>query len=91
MEKPYRITTVEDFELFLGDLVPKLKAAAPAAWPVTKLGLDHIVELARIELALTLKRNPRTYYLIDAPDRVAWEEDGIFGNHRATSVQVPKV
>jgi hypothetical protein len=90
METPYRITPVEDFELFLGDLIPKLEAATPGAWPVTKLTLDYIVPLTRSELELTLRRKPRTYYLIDASDRVAWEEDGIFGNHRSISVQLPK-
>jgi hypothetical protein len=89
LETTYQITSLEDFEQFLADFVPVLMAAAPAAWPVTKIALDQIVQLTRAELSLTAKKRPKTIYMIDATDRVAWEEeDRMFG--RSVIVQVPK-
>jgi len=90
LETSYQITSVEDFDHFLADLIPALTAAAPAIWPMTKIALDKIVTDTRAELSLTLRKRSKTYYLIDATDRVAWEEeDRMFG--RALVGQVPKV
>ena len=87
METSYQIVSVDDFDRFLVDLTQALMTAAPRTWPVIKIELDKIVTDTRAELSLTLKKRPKTYYLIDASDRAAWEqEDRMFG--RAIVVQV---
>jgi hypothetical protein len=75
LKTTYQITSLEDFDRFLANLIPALMAANPAAWPVTKIALDKIVEDTRAELSLTLKRRGKTIHLIDGADRVAWEEE----------------
>jgi hypothetical protein len=90
LETNYQITTLEDVEQFLNDFIPVLKAADPAAWPATKKALDRLAEDTRTELSLTPRKRPKTIYMIDAADRVAWEEeDRMFP--RSSILKVPKV
>jgi len=85
--RTFAIRTEAEFDAFLEELIPLMIQVNPAAWPVTKIALDSIVRLQR--LTLSLAKRPSTMYIIDEPDRLAWEEDSdFFGN--CLIIQIPK-
>jgi hypothetical protein len=83
--KVYRIASVEDFEVFLADFM-KVVLQHPGA-RILKPQLDPMAGLTR--LTMSLGTGPKVVYLVEADDRIRWEETDEYG-HRSIAVQIPK-
>ena len=84
--KAFAVETEGDFEKFVAELTRSLEKANHAGWLAARATFQSPVRLTKT--ALPYKR-PRTFYVVESPHRVAWEE-----NHGALGIalifQIPK-
>jgi hypothetical protein len=84
--KIYRVTSIEDFEVFLAEFTFALTQICGP--DLAKAALGQMGGMTRA--TISLGTGPQVIYFIDADDRIRWEEIDEYG-HRSLAVQVPKV
>jgi hypothetical protein len=73
----FLIKTEEDLDTFAAAMAETVIHASPLGWRIIHPRFERLVEISRRTVSLGLS-DTASYYIVEADDRVLWEEDDTF-------------
>ena len=88
--RKFSIKTEENLNIFAADMAETVILASPLAWRIIKPQFERLVEMSRLTVSLGLG-DTAAYYIVEADDRVLWEEDDTFDSRcHSITMEIPR-
>jgi hypothetical protein len=88
--RKFFVSTERDLDAFAAAMAETVIRATPLGWPIIRAQFQQLVEMSRLTVRLGVG-DAAAYYIVEADDRVLWEEDDSFESRSHSIVmQIPR-